>query len=128
MAAKKYVLNRDYTLRTLMGHCITFAKGEPTLVPPSVERDVIAIGGECIEQEKTDPLDPEKQAEKIYDDTEREELLTEAFKVLIGRNESKDFTGAGVPNVKAIERLVPFDVERNEITALWHKQKEAEVI
>ena len=49
-----------------------------------------------------------------------------AFALLVERNDSKDFTGAGVPSVKAVEKLVDFDVDRNEVVALWQAYRAGE--
>ena len=53
-------------------------------------------------------------------------VIRTAFALLPERNDSKDFTGAGVPSVKAVEKLVDFDVDRNEVVALWQAYRAGE--
>lgn len=122
--ANKYTLNRDFTLVSLMGHAITFVKGVPTNVPPMCEKEVIAIGGECVEGEGVDPIGPDVQPARELDQIERDDELTAAFKLLIEKNDSKDFTGAGTPNVKAVEKIIDFHTDRNEIDLLWRRLQE----
>ena len=47
------------------------------------------------------------------------------------RNDSKDFTGQGVPTIKSVEKIVSFDVDRSEVVEAWGLYKislaEAEV-
>lgn len=114
-----FVLNRDYTLRTTHGFTVGFVKGEPTWVPPAAVPDAVAIGAEPQEGAKSDVLGPEVVvvAEPTHD--ERKNLIYAAFAKIAAKNDSKDFTGSGVPNVKAVERAVPFAVDRNEIVELW---------
>lgn len=120
----QYVLSRNYTLRTTNG-VITFVKGEPTWVIPPMERDVVAIGGERVDGEKVDMLEPEKVAKPVITGTEREAQIYAAFDLIVEANESKDFTGAGTPTVKAVEKLTNIDFDRGEIAEAWAKYKEA---
>ena len=120
----QYVLNRNYTHRSTHG-VVSFEKGAPSHVPPMMEKEIIAIGGERADGTQFDPLDPE-QAEKIpLSPIERRDELFAAFQIITDRNESGDFTGAGVPTVKAVEKLVDFDVDRAEIVEVWAEFKQA---
>jgi hypothetical protein len=122
-----YVLNRDHTLRTVNG-VISFKKGEPTWVVPHMERDAKAIGAECVEGEGVKLLEDEPKLPVIPQGGEREQQIFIAFDMLIERNESTDFTGQGVPTVKAIESIVGFDADRAEINEYWalYKERKAE--
>lgn len=116
-----YVLNRTHTLRTTSG-VVSFTKGVPTNVPQYLVRDAIAIGAEPADGERPEMLEPEfVDTTPIGDD--RDEAIFETFKILVAKNESGDFTGQGVPTVKAVEREAKFDVERGEVNALWAKFK-----
>lgn len=115
---KKFTLHRDYTVRSTNG-VISFKKDEPTAVPPELHREVIAIGAQLVEGSEVELIDAEKPAKYEPNILEREEELFAAFEIISERNDSNDFTGAGTPTVKAIERIVEFDVERKEITDTW---------
>ena len=119
-----YVLNRNYLLRTLAG-CVAFEKGVPTWVTPEMQKDALAIGAERADGVSEDVLSDEKTVPASPVGSERNDILFTAFQMLVERNESKDFTGAGVPTVKAVEKIVDFDVDRNEVVALWAEFKVA---
>jgi len=109
-----YTLNRNHIHRSIFG-VVSFEKGKPSWVTPMLEKEIIAIGGERVDGEVVDPLDPVKEEYVAPTPAERFAALEDAFDTLIARNEPKEFTGAGVPTVKAVEKIVSFDVDRTEI-------------
>ncbi len=113
-----YTLHRTHTLRSTFG-VISFIEDEPTMVPPILEREVVAIGGRRVEGDNPSVLDDEKIEPLPLSFDERRDEIFAAFKLLVEANESKDFTGAGVPTVAAVKKLVDTEVDRNEIVALW---------
>jgi hypothetical protein len=122
----QYVLNRNYVVRSLTGHSVSFVKGVPTFVPAAIEREVRAIGAERVDGANPDVLEPETGVSPPLSADERAGQIHTAFSLLIERNDSKDFTGAGVPTVRAVEKLVDFDVDRNEVVTLWQAYKAGE--
>lgn len=122
----EYVLNRNYTLRTLTGHSVRFEKGVPTFVPKLIEREAQMIGAERVDGDAPDMLDPEKPEVVPMAPDVRVEQIRTAFELLVERNEPGDFTGAGVPSVKAVERIVGFDVDRKEVGEIWASYKAGE--
>jgi len=113
-----YTLHRTHTLRSTFG-VISFVKGEETMVPPLLEREIIAIGGRRVEGDNPDVLDAEKAAPIPLSFDERRDEIFAAFKLLVETNDSKDFTGAGVPTVAAVKKLVGLDADRAEVIELW---------
>lgn len=122
----EYVLNRNFVLRSMTGHSVNFVKNVPTFVPALIEREARGIGAERIDGANPDMLDPETPEVAPLSHDERAEQIRTAFALLTERNDSKDFTGAGVPSVKAVEKLVDFDVDRNEVAALWQAYRAGE--
>lgn len=122
----EYVLHRTHTLRTTNG-VVSFEKGKPTWVVPMMEKDAIAIGAQRCDGDAPDPLGEEKTPVRVLTSDEREAQFYTAFELLIETNDSKDFTGQGVPRVKAVERLTNLSVEQGEVIDLWHKYKMAKV-
>lgn len=118
----KYVLNRNFTLSNTKG-TITFEKGVPTNVPPYMEMDVVGIGAEAADGNTPSlvPVDAE-QVDKPEGEDRKGQMFV-AFEMLVERNESKDFTGSGVPTVKAVEAILGFDVERSEVLGAWAEFK-----
>lgn len=119
-----YVLNRTYVHRSTSG-VVSFVKGEPMWVPPTMEKEVIAIGAERADGDTPDVLEDAAPARKQFSQIERQDEIFAAFNILIERNNSKDFTGAGVPTVKAVEKIIDSAIEadRGEIEALWVEYK-----
>ena len=122
----EYVLNRNFVLRSMTGHSVNFVKNVPTFVPALIEREARGIGAERVDGANPDMLDPETPEVAPLSHDERAEQIRTAFALLTERNDSKDFTGAGVPSVKAVEKLVDFDVDRNEVVALWQAYRAGE--
>ena len=122
----EYVLNRNFVLRSMTGHSVNFVKNVPTFVPALIEREARGIGAERVDGANPDMLDPESPEVAPLSHDERAEQIRAAFTLLTERNDSKDFTGAGVPSVKAVEKLVEFDVDRNEVVALWQAYRAGE--
>ena len=122
----EYVLNRNFVLRSMTGHSVNFVKNVPTFVPALIEREARGIGAERVDGANPDMLDPESPEVAPLSHDERAEQIRTAFALLTERNDSKDFTGAGVPSVKAVEKLVDFDVDRNEVVALWQAYRSGE--
>lgn len=117
----EFVLNRSHTLRTTNG-VITFVKGQPTSVPRDMERDAVSIGAVPVDGEfdTSDPVTPEKP---VLHGIEREEELYAAFALIAEKNDSKEFTAQGVPTIKAVEKIVSFDVDRSEVVEAWGEYK-----
>lgn len=114
----EFVLNRNYTLRSLNGHIISFVKGEPVHVPPVCVKEALLIGAEPT-GEAIDILDPEKEPVVPMTSDDRQAALIAAFAMLEERNTNTDFSGNGIPTKSAVEKIVEFDVQKKEIDALW---------
>lgn len=118
-----YVLNRTHTHRSING-VVSFEKDKPSWVVPMLEREVIAIGAVRADGDgDVDLLDPVKEPQVPLTPDQRKDELHAAFSLLIERNDSKDFTGAGSPTVKAVEKIIGFDTDRSEIEELWAEYK-----
>lgn len=117
-----YVLNRTYNFHSINGGC-SFVKGEPAWVIPPIEKEVIALGAVRAEGDTPSLIEEPKTVVQAPMGIERQEDLYAAFDMLIERNDSKDFTAQGVPTVKAIEKIVGFDVDRMEVVEAWGEHK-----
>lgn len=125
----KLVLNRDHVLATTKGHMIAFKKGEPTHVPAAVYQDAIAIGAQPEDGSDPNVLEDKKDSKAPADPAERNPLILAAIEKIVAGNERKDFTAAGSPTVKAVEREVGFDVDAREVATVWqeyHEKKAAQ--
>ncbi len=114
-----FTLHRSYTLRTTKGHSISFIKGEPTWVPPTCVPDAVAIG--AVSDEHVDVIEKDEKPAVYFDPMEREKKLLEAFDAMVARNDRDDYTAAGLPHCKRLERLVGFEVSITERDTAWQK-------
>lgn len=117
----KLVLNRNYVLTTTMGHSIEFKKGEPVHVPPVMYSAAIAIGAQPIDGSDPNVLPEEVVKKYPTDPAIRTGDILAAIEQLVAQNERKDFTAAGTPSVKAVEREVGYDVDAREVQAVWQQ-------
>lgn len=113
------VLNRNYTLVTIFGHVIRFTKDEPIAVPPAAYASAVAIGAVPADGTDPDVLDDAPKPREMISPQERGEKILAAIEMLVELNNRNDFTAAGSPSVKAVERELGFDVDRREIAAQW---------
>lgn len=116
----EYVLNRTHTLRTDKGHIINFVKGVPVYVPPLIEREAVLIGAERVEGATPSPLSPSvpEQTEEM-DGEKLVQMVKTAFDMLLERNDPQDFTGAGVPRVGAVKKIIEADVDSATVNGAW---------
>ena len=120
-----YVLNRNYTHRSLLGHSVEFKKGEPVGVPPILEKEVVAIGAQRVDGENPAVVEEIKKAEEVLSDDQRKEELYAAFDLIVERNDSGDFTAQGIPTVKAVEKIVSFNVDKKEVVDTYGEYRVA---
>jgi hypothetical protein len=121
-----YILNRNHTLSTTKGHIIQFKKGVATWVPPICEPDAAAIG--AYPEDGSDVAVPEELdiTKAPTDPTVREKLLLDLFGKLVATNQRHDFTAAGAPHVKAVERELKFKIDNKERDMVWQKYRDLE--
>lgn len=118
----EYILNRNHVLRSTSG-VISFTKGEPTFVPRHMEREVVAIGAEIVEGTAPALLEPAKKLPLAPEGEARREQISIAIGLIVDRNDSADFTGSGAPSVKAVNKLLDFEIERSELADVWQEFK-----
>jgi hypothetical protein len=120
-----FVLHRNYTHASKMGHTITFKKGDPTYVPPECRREVLQIGAIPVDSDgAVDLLDPEKVEVLPISAEDRQEQLLAAFALLEERNHRRDFTGQGLPSLTALAGIIDFEVAKKEVEDLWRAYRE----
>lgn len=111
----KFVLNRDKTLNSVMGHSIAFKKGEPTHVPKECVNEALAIG--AVPEEEL-PDEPQGNGAPT-DPDERKLAMFEAFEKIILDNHPNDFTAGNAPKTSAVVRILGWEVTGNERDVAW---------
>lgn len=118
-----FILHRNRTLASKMGHSIEFKKGVPTHVPPECHEEALGMG--AVPESELEDAD---QKDVPLTDEEKSEKLVAAIEAMVGRNQRDDFTAAGLPHSKALAGIVGFPVDASQRDAAWAKfqAKEAE--
>jgi hypothetical protein len=80
---------------------------------PEQGEEIVAEAAES--SPRAAPQDPELRAEK----------LLEAFKAIIERNDSKEFTGGGTPNAEAVSMRLGWKVDQKEVRQAWVKHRQS---
>lgn len=122
----EYVLNRNHVLRTTDG-VISFEKGVPAWVTPMMEKHAVNIGAQRVDGDAPNPLGEEPPPEVKLTPDERIEQLKVAFALIVEKNDAKEFTGQGVPTVKAVEKITGLEYERGEVLETWAAWKAEQV-
>ena len=122
----EYVLQRNHILSNPHG-VVVFTKGQPVYVTPNMEKFAAEIGALRVDGDTIDPLGEEVKKPAPLTGDEREAQVFLAFELLVENNDSKDFTGQGVPRVKSVERITSMNFEQGELITLWQKYKQAKV-
>lgn len=115
------LLNRTFVLPTTKGQIIHFRKGESTWVPPGCVSEALAIGAVLADGSDANVIEQVDISKAPDDPVLREKMLLDLFGKLIAVNQRNDFTAAGAPHIKAIERELKFKVDNKERDAVWHK-------
>lgn len=118
----EFVLNRNYTLRSLHGRIVNFEKGVPVWVPPQVEKEALQIGALPVDGQK-DILDAEEVVARELTAEERKAQIIAAFETIAHREDRADYTGQGMPNLEVLKVLTSFTVNSKERDAVWKEYK-----
>ena len=120
-----FKLNRNYVLRSKLGHSIAFIKGEPTHVPNELANECVHIGAEQLDGEtivtSDETIAPRKDFDELFG------LMIESFKEIVMKNDPDDFTGQGIPKVAVIERMIGENLSKHQVVDAWQKFRSDEV-
>lgn len=114
--AVMFVLHRNHTVTSTMGHAIEFKKGQPTSVPREAFKDVQAVG--AVPADELDEVELPK-VEEVLDPEDRKAMIFAAMEQLVTKGDRESFTGSGSPHAKAVSELAGFTVNAEERDAMW---------
>ena len=115
----KYIAPRNLTLASVCGLSIELIKGKPTLCPPGMHEELLALG--CVpETPLPEPADDAKPT-KPMTPNDRYVALTKAFEVISLRNERTEFNAVGVPHAAVLAKELGWNVDAKERDASWAK-------
>jgi hypothetical protein len=115
----KFVMHRKRTVVSTCGLSVEFEKGVPTLVPPAMFAEVIAVGAVPENEIPEDELPAGKPSPAQL--IEREQQMFAAFDAIVKRASREDFTAGGVPHNTVLSRELGWSVQAKERDAAWVK-------
>ena len=114
---------RDFTLRTRLGHTISFIAGEPTAVPESAYAE--ALSKNIVPAKRPDSDTPAfgmLQAEVTG--TLRDAMIYGAIHEIVHRNQTDEFSGGGVPKAAAVSAAAGVSVSSSEANRYYTNYRE----
>lgn len=119
----QFIMRRDRTVVSALGHAIEFKKGEPTHVPPALHREVLDAGAEPVDgdSEEIRADAPKPNSNEPTEPAEREKQILEAMELLATENKRENFTAAGLPHAKALASVLGWSPADKERDILWAK-------
>ena len=112
----RFLLHKNKTVTSTLGHTIEFIKGELTHVPKEMWPAVIAVGA-VPEDELPEDATPKKDV--VLDASDRKTLIFAAFEQIVTKGDRDAFTGNGSPHAKVVSEVVNFTVDAKERDAAW---------
>jgi hypothetical protein len=107
-----FILNRDFTLVSTLGHAVQFVKDKPSFVPPPLYAEAKALGAEPTEDIPEEDLPAVSKAPT--EQAERDAAIEEAINALTLKNQREDFTAGGTPHLKPLSDFVGWTVSAKE--------------
>jgi hypothetical protein len=117
-------LNRNKTVASTLGHMITFTKDVPMEIPLVMVRSCAEIGAERVDGKDAIVEEVEEKVNQPIDPGVRLDAVGVAIQAIVDRNDSQEFTAAGMPQVKVVSTEVGYRVDKTEVTAAWKARAE----
>ncbi len=122
----KFIMNRNVTIASTLGHSIAFEKNVPTFVPPAMHQEVVGKGAVPVDGEvQFDDMKSEVNNAPA-DGAERAEMIKMVLADMKERNVNEEFTAGGSPKVKVVSTQAGFEVTAAEVADLWNAMKAGE--
>ena len=120
------VLDRNYTVPSVLGHMITFKKGQPTPVPKIMMRTCAQAGAKCLAPD-VDPFAENAETKKDFpvDPSQRLEDIGHAIDTLVVRNQRGDWSAGNKPKFQSVSEIVGYRVDQTEVARAWKLRQEA---
>lgn len=115
------ISQRTFRLETTTGHCVHFQAKQPTWVAPEAVEEAMKAG--CVHTDASEATfhDDLSRAKSDVSGDLRKSVLFLAVTAIAKRNNAKDFTGAGVPKVGAVEEAVGFECNAAEVRDIYQQ-------
>ena len=113
----KMVLNRNHTIRAL-GRDVQFVKNVPVDVHPELVPLAAGAGAMMVDGSPAIAEVPENTYVAPEGDA-RQKTVFAAFEKLVLRKQRGDFTASGFPDLRVLNGMFEFRVDRKELEATW---------
>ena len=115
----RYTSHRNITVASTCGLSVELKKGEPTLCPPGMHDELLALG--CVPEDEMP--EPEVGAEPVAPSSlpDRHAALCRAFEAVALRNRRNDFNAVGVLHGAVLAKELGYPVDAKERDAAWAK-------
>ena len=119
------VLDRNYTVRSTLGHMITFKKDVPITVPSVMVRSCAEVGAKRVDggDAFVAPKATERPAQPI-DPGQRMDDVRAAIERIVERNDVSDFTAGGTPKTPAVTSEAGYKIDHTEVIRAWKQRNE----
>lgn len=115
----RYISHRDITIASTCGLSAHLKKGVPTLCPPGMHDELLAVG--CVPEEVM-PEEVKGDAPAMpASPGGRYEAAIKAFETLTLRNKREEFNAVGVPHAAALAKELGWKLDGKERDAAWAK-------
>lgn len=119
------IMDRNFTVRSTLGHMITFTNGVPIQVPEIMVRTCGEHGAR-----RTDgadvfaaPAEGPRQKQAV-DPGERLSDVRAAVERIVERNDVEDFTAGNSPKTEAVSKEVGYKIDYMEVKKAWQQFNE----
>lgn len=122
------ICQRNYTLRTTLGHTIAFEAGKPTFVPPvcvdaALAVNIIPATGPGFVDKTDEPVTGFARTVQMSPEL-REAILLHSIHELVRDAETADFDGGGKPKIASIKDRSGLELNSNDRAVLWDKYRD----
>lgn len=116
---------RDFRLASRAGYSLIFKKGEPRDVPEECVDEAMAVGIVFVNDADAPSKDDAKV--EIPAGRVRQEMVQEAIRALLSRNQRGDFTTGNKPHAQALSKALGWEVDARERDEAWDKFQNGEL-
>ena len=118
------VFHKNYTLRSTLGHMLTFKKDVPMPVPGVMVRACAEIGAKRVDGEEAFDEPEVKTETQPIDPNQRMDDVRAAIDKIVERNDSSDFTAGGTPKVASVTAETGYKIDMTEVKRAWQQRNE----
>ena len=110
---------RDRVVSTTKGHTVRFEANVPKHVPIAILEDCLLVGGIPTSEDAVNEIKEEPAAKVIPQGGDRRAQILAKITEMVGRNQREDFTAAGKPDIRVMERELGFKIDSRERDEIW---------